>query len=72
MKKLKSFIEKKLQEFKAFDPMLAQFCLECCVNQNIEKLKNDLKLVLDEDWEEFCLLLWRLLVYETEAKAIGL
>lgn len=34
-----------------------------------EKLLNEVQAVMDDDAEEFTMKLWRLVIYETEAKA---
>uniref|UniRef100_A0A913HTD2 PWI domain-containing protein n=2 Tax=Strongyloides stercoralis TaxID=6248 RepID=A0A913HTD2_STRER len=73
-KKIKPYVDSKIQEYLGDkEESLTAFILEKITNQSKpDDLLNDIKLVLEEDAEVFTIKLWRLIIYEIEAKKIGI
>uniref|UniRef100_A0A0N5BR23 RNA-binding protein 25 n=1 Tax=Strongyloides papillosus TaxID=174720 RepID=A0A0N5BR23_STREA len=73
-KKIKPYVDNKIQEYLGDrEESLTAFILGKITNQSKpDDLLNDIKLVLEEDAEVFTIKLWRLIIYEIEAKKIGI
>ncbi len=72
--KLKPFISKKVLEYLgAEESDLVDFVSRVIAGRSTaEAVVVELKTILDEDAEMFVMKLWRMLVYETEARAKGI
>jgi len=72
--RVKPWITKKIREYIGDDePNLAQFvCDKLIARTRPDALLTDLVQVLDDEAETFIVKLWRLIIYESEAKRIGL
>lgn len=72
--RIKQWVNKKIHEYIGEEELtLVEFICGKVKNQcNPETLLNDVKMVLDDEAEVFIVKLWRLLIYETEAKKQGL
>ncbi|KAI6189623.1 hypothetical protein M3Y97_00028700 [Aphelenchoides bicaudatus] len=72
--KIKPWLEKKIRDYIGDDePSLIEFICERINNRSEpSKLLNDLAMILDNEAENFTLKLWRLLIFQTEAKKVGI
>jgi len=73
-KRIKPWVTKKIKEYIGDDePTLVDFiCGKVEAKGDPNVLLNDVQMVLDEEAKVFVVKLWRLLIYETEAKKQGL
>ncbi|ESO91992.1 hypothetical protein LOTGIDRAFT_217154 [Lottia gigantea] len=73
-KRIKPWINKKIVEYIGEEePTLTDFiCQKVIARSTPASIQNDVAMVLDEEAEVFVVKMWRLLVYETEAKKLGL
>lgn len=72
--RIKPWVAKKVVQFIGEDePSLVTFICDCIRNKtDPKKLTLDLSMVFDEEADSFVTKMWRLMIYETEAKRIGL
>ena len=55
------------------EPSLVDFmCTKLLARSPPDNILHDVSMVLDDEAEVFVVKMWRLLIYETEAKKIGL
>lgn len=73
-KRIKPWVNKKIIEYIGEEePTLTNFiCQKVMAQSPPQHILNDVAMVLDEEAEVFVVKMWRLLVYETEAKKAGL
>lgn len=73
-KRIKPWITKKIVEYIGEEePTLTEFiCQKVVARSTPHSIQNDVAMILDEEAEVFVVKMWRLLVYETEAKKLGL
>ncbi|XP_077995367.1 RNA-binding protein 25-like [Glandiceps talaboti] len=73
-RRVKPWINKKIVEYIGEEePTLVDFiCQKVMARSSPQDILNDVTMVLDEEAEVFVVKMWRLLIYETEAKKIGL
>lgn len=73
-KRIKPWVNKKIVEYIGEEePTLTEFICQKVMSKSIpQNILNDVAMVLDEEAEVFVVKMWRLLVYETEAKKLGL
>jgi len=73
-KRIKPWITKKIVEYIGEEePSLTEFiCQKVVARSSPGAIQNDVAMILDEEAEVFVVKMWRLLVYETEAKKLGL
>lgn len=73
-KRIKPWINRKIIEYIGEEEAsLNEFiCSKIQDKQTPDKLLDDIKVILDDEAELFVKKLWRLLVYETESKRLGL
>lgn len=73
-KRIKPWVNKKIIEYIGEEePTLTDFICQKVMAQSMpQNILNDVAMVLDEEAEVFVVKMWRLLVYETEAKKAGL
>ncbi|XP_045162235.2 RNA-binding protein 25-like isoform X2 [Mercenaria mercenaria] len=73
-KRIKPWVNKKIIEYIGEEePTLTDFiCQKVMAQSPPQNILNDVAMVLDEEAEVFVVKMWRLLVYETEAKKAGL
>ncbi|KAI1720547.1 PWI domain-containing protein [Ditylenchus destructor] len=73
-KRIKPWINKKICEYIGEEePSLVTFICEKIANKaEPAQILGDLSMVLDDEAEVFMIKLWRLIVYESEAKKLGL
>lgn len=73
-KRIKPWVNKKIIEYIGEEePTLTEFiCQKVMARSGPQSILNDVAMVLDEEAEVFVVKMWRLLVYETEAKKLGL
>lgn len=73
-KRVKSWINKKIVEYIGEEePSLCGFiCSKVLAKSAPENILQDVAIVLEEEAEVFVVKMWRLLIYETEAKKLGL
>ncbi|KAK7104388.1 RNA-binding protein 25-like isoform X2 [Littorina saxatilis] len=73
-KRIKPWVTKKIVEYIGEEePTLTDFiCQKVVAHSTPQSIQNDVAMVLDEEAEVFVVKMWRLLVYETEAKKRGL
>ncbi|XP_061173330.1 RNA-binding protein 25-like [Saccostrea echinata] len=73
-KRIKPWVNKKIIEYIGEEePTLTEFiCQKVMARSGPQAILNDVAMVLDEEAEVFVVKMWRLLVYETEAKKLGL
>ncbi|KAK6182945.1 hypothetical protein SNE40_010515 [Patella caerulea] len=73
-KRIKPWINKKIVEYIGEEEAtLTEFiCQKVIARSTPASIQNDVAMVLDEEAEVFVVKMWRLLVYETEAKKLGL
>lgn len=73
-KRIRPWINKKIIEYIGEpEPTLVDFiCSKVLVGSSPQAILDDVQMVLDEEAEVFVVKMWRLLVYEVEAKKLGL
>ncbi|BFZ11524.1 hypothetical protein BsWGS_14565 [Bradybaena similaris] len=73
-KRIKPWVTKKIIEYIGEEePTLTEFiCQKVVARSTPQSIQNDVAMILDEEAEVFVVKMWRLLVYETEAKKLGL
>jgi len=73
-RRVKSWINKKIVEYIGEEePSLCGFiCSKVLAQSQPENILQDVAIVLEEEAEVFVVKMWRLLIYETEAKKLGL
>ena len=73
-KRIRPWVTKKIIEYIGEEePALSEFiCTSIMTKQNAEFILSDIRVVLDDEAEVFVVKMWRLLVYEIEAKRNGL
>jgi RNA-binding protein 25 len=73
-KRVAPWIDKKIIEYIGEpEPTLTEFvCNKLSEHVSAEAILDDIAVVLDDEAEVFILKLWRLLIYETEAKHLGI
>jgi len=72
--RVRPWVNKKIKEYIGDEePSLVVFiCEKIVARTEPHKILSDLAMVLDEEAEVFTVKLWRLIVYESEAKRLGL
>ena len=72
--RIKQWVTKKIHEFVGDDePELITFILTLIEKKDRpRKILDEIKQVLDKEAEGFVIKLWRLIIYETEARRVGL
>lgn len=73
-KRIKPWVVKKIVEYIGEEePSLTEFiCLSVTSKKSAEAILTDIRVVLDDEAEVFVVKMWRLIVYEIEAKRKGL
>lgn len=73
-KKIRPWINKKIIEYIGEpEPTLVDFiCSKVLAGSQPQVILEDVQMVLDEEAEVFVVKMWRLLIYEVEAKKLGL
>ncbi|XP_013400052.1 RNA-binding protein 25 isoform X3 [Lingula anatina] len=73
-KRIKPWVNKKIIEYIGEEePTLTEFiCQKVMSHSQPSSILGDVAMVLDEEAEVFVVKMWRLLIYETEAKKAGL
>ncbi|XP_008486240.1 RNA-binding protein 25-like [Diaphorina citri] len=73
-RKIRPWINKKIIEYIGEpEPTLVDFiCSKVLAGSAPQGVLDDVQMVLDEEAEIFVVKMWRLLIYETEAKKLGL
>uniref|UniRef100_A0A3Q3AXQ5 RNA binding motif protein 25 n=1 Tax=Kryptolebias marmoratus TaxID=37003 RepID=A0A3Q3AXQ5_KRYMA len=73
-RRIRPWINKKIIEYIGEEePTLVDFvCSKIMAHSSPQGILDDVAMVLDEEAEVFIVKMWRLLIYETEAKKIGL
>ncbi|KAJ3272676.1 hypothetical protein HDV01_005312 [Terramyces sp. JEL0728] len=73
-KKLESFLTKKIHEYIGdTEKVLIRFIMKKIVgHSHVQEIYDELEKVLVEETEVFVLKLWRMVIYETEARHVGL
>uniref|UniRef100_A0A3Q0SPH7 RNA binding motif protein 25 n=1 Tax=Amphilophus citrinellus TaxID=61819 RepID=A0A3Q0SPH7_AMPCI len=73
-RRIRPWINKKIIEYIGEEePTLVDFvCSKVMAHSTPQGILDDVAMVLDEEAEVFIVKMWRLLIYETEAKKIGL
>uniref|UniRef100_A0A8C6L0D8 RNA binding motif protein 25 n=1 Tax=Nothobranchius furzeri TaxID=105023 RepID=A0A8C6L0D8_NOTFU len=73
-RRIRPWINKKIIEYIGEEePTLVDFvCTKIMAHSSPQGILDDVAMVLDEEAEVFIVKMWRLLIYETEAKKIGL
>lgn len=73
-RRVRPWINKKIIEYIGEEePTLVDFvCSKVMAHGTPQRILDDVAMVLDEEAEVFIVKMWRLLIYETEAKKIGL
>jgi len=73
-KRIKPWVNKKIVEYIGEEePTLSDFiCHKVMEHSTPTNVLQDIAMVLDEEAEVFVVKMWRLLIYETEAKKLGL
>lgn len=73
-KRIRPWINKKIIEYIGEEePTLVDFiCSKVLAGSAAQSILNDVSMVLDEEAEVFVVKMWRLLIYEIEAKKVGL
>ncbi|RVE40358.1 hypothetical protein evm_014992 [Chilo suppressalis] len=73
-KKIRPWINKKIIEYIGEpEPTLVDFiCSKVVAGSQPQGILDDVQMVLDEEAEVFVVKMWRLLIYELEAKRAGL
>lgn len=73
-KRIKPWVNKKIFEYIGEEEQtLVDFiCSKVLSKCNAKEILEDVAMVLDDESEVFVVKMWRLLIYETEAKKLGL
>uniref|UniRef100_S4RGE6 RNA binding motif protein 25 n=1 Tax=Petromyzon marinus TaxID=7757 RepID=S4RGE6_PETMA len=73
-RRVKPWINKKIIEYIGEEePTLVEFiCTKILAHSAPQSILDDVSMVLDDEAEVFVVKMWRLLIYETEAKKFGL
>lgn len=73
-KRIKPWVTKKIIEYIGEEePALSDFiCTSIMSKKNADLILADIRVVLDDEAEVFVVKMWRLIVYEIEAKRNGL
>lgn len=73
-KRIRPWINKKIIEYIGEpEPTLVDFiCSKVLAGSQPQGILDDVQMVLDEEAEVFVVKMWRLLIYEVEAKKLGL
>jgi RNA-binding protein 25 len=73
-KRIKPWVTKKIVEYIGEEePALTDFiCTSIMNKKNADFILADIRVVLDDEAEVFVVKMWRLIVYEIEAKRNGL
>uniref|UniRef100_UPI00358E87D1 RNA-binding protein 25-like isoform X2 n=1 Tax=Myxine glutinosa TaxID=7769 RepID=UPI00358E87D1 len=73
-KRIKPWVNKKIVEYIGEEePTLVDFvCSKVMVRSSAQSILDDVTMILDEEAEGFVLKMWRLLIYETEVRKLGL
>lgn len=73
-RRIKPWVNKKIVEYIGEpEPTLVEFiCSKVLIGSQPQNIINDVQMVLDEEAEVFVVKMWRLLIYELEAKKLGL
>ncbi|KAI8916358.1 hypothetical protein EDD86DRAFT_198355 [Gorgonomyces haynaldii] len=73
-KKIQPFVSKKIAEIVGFEEKdLVDFCVRKIRSQgSAQDICDELEPVLDEETQVFVMTLWRMVIFETEARAKGL
>jgi RNA-binding protein 25 len=73
-RRIKPWVNKKIVEYIGEDePTLSDFiCKKVIAHSSPSSILADISMVLDDEAEVFVVKMWRLLIYETEAKKLGL
>lgn len=73
-KRVRPWVNKKILEYIGEEePSLVDFiCAKIRDKDKPDNILNDIKMVLDEEADTFVVKLWRLLIYELEAKKLGI
>jgi len=73
-KRIKPWVNKKIFEYIGEqEPTLVEFiCSKVISKSSPKNILEDVTMVLDDEAEVFVVKMWRLLIYETEAKHLGL
>lgn len=73
-RRIKPWINKKIVEYIGEEePSLNEFiCTKIMSNAKPQTILSDISMVLDDEAEVFVVKLWRLMIYESEAKRLGI
>ncbi|XP_028409623.1 RNA-binding protein 25-like [Dendronephthya gigantea] len=73
-RRIRPWVNKKIVEYIGEEePSLVDFmCTKLLARSQPDSILHDVSMVLDDEAEVFVVKMWRLLIYETEAKKIGL
>lgn len=73
-KRIKPWVNKKIFEYigEEEETLVDFICSKVLSKCNAKRILEDVAMVLDEESEVFVVKMWRLLIYETEAKCLGL
>lgn len=73
-RRIRPWVNKKIVEYIGEDePTLSDFiCKKVISHSSPSSILADISMVLDDEAEVFVVKMWRLLIYETEAKKLGL
>ncbi|KAI6200061.1 hypothetical protein M3Y96_00693400 [Aphelenchoides besseyi] len=74
VQRIKPWVEKKIREYIGDDePSLVTFiCERVEARSEPTRLLGDLAMILDDEAESFMVKLWRLVIFQTKAKSLGL
>lgn len=72
--KVKPWVEKKIRDYIGDDePSLVSFiCERVTSHTEPSRLLSDLAVILDDEAEPFVIKLWRLIIFQLEAKKVGI
>lgn len=73
-KRIRPWINKKITEYigEEEQALLDFICTKLQAHSSATSILDDVAMVLDEEAEVFVVKMWRLLIYEIEAKKLGL
>ena len=73
-RRIRPWINKKISDYigEEEQTLLNFICKKLLTKSTAQSLLDDVAMVLDEEAQVFVVKLWRLLIYEIEAKKIGL
>jgi len=73
-RRIRPWVNKKIIEYIGEEELtLTDFiCSKVIARSSPKHILEDVSMVLDEEAEVFVVKMWRLLIYETEAKKLGL